>query len=62
MVFKWADSIVSAMTPALDRYSSGFSESKIEEVNEDEWVLRSPKVLREMYEVFKGEVAHIMNS
>ncbi len=62
MVFKWADSIVSAMTPALDRHSSGFSESKIEEVNEDEWVLRSPKVLREMYEVFKGEVAHIMNS
>ncbi|KAI0089776.1 hypothetical protein BDY19DRAFT_85095 [Irpex rosettiformis] len=63
MVFKWADGVVQALTPALDQemnWTGGVS--KIEEVNEDEegWVLRSPKVLREMYEVFKGEVAHIM--
>ena len=65
MVFKWADNVVQALTPALDRETTwrGASSvgSRIEDSDESVG-MSSPMGLREMYEVFKGEVAHVMTS
>ena len=65
MIFKWADNVVQALTPALDcettwRGASSVG-SRIQDSGESVG-MSSPMVLRQMYEVFKGEVAHIMTS